>query len=136
MPVSGFSSAGGFNRSKYDMCEYQQNLHQSVSPLAYQMYGGAYENCQKCVYDDKSFYRPFDLVDMESELKNITRRSSRCPQNKYLPNCKKSGTCTSTFDKTNPIAFPQEVCPIVLSNMPRMTSVGYELNVEPFCAKK
>jgi hypothetical protein len=136
MSVSGFSNVGGFNRLRYDMCEYKQNLYQSVGPLAHQMYGGAYENCQKCIYDDKSFYRPFDLVDIESELRNISRRASKCPQNKYLPNCKKSGSCTSTFDKSNPIVMAQEVCPIVRSNLPRITSTGYELNVEPFCSKK
>jgi len=136
--VNGFGSIGGFSKTKYDRCAYQKDLYESVSPLAWNMYSGKFENCGKCTYDENSFYRPFDasVVDRESELKNITRRASRCPQYKYLPNCKKSAYCTNTFDPSNPIVLPQEVCPIVHNNIPRMTGPGYELKTEPFCAKR
>lgn len=136
--VSGFSSPGGFERTKYDNCAYQTSLNESTSPLKWMMYGGKFENCGKCVFDDKSFYRPFDakIIDAENELKNITRRSSRCPQHKYSPTCKKSASCTNTFDSSNPIVLPQELCPIVHNNIQRMKGPGYELNTEPFCNRK
>jgi hypothetical protein len=135
--ISGFSSSGAFNRQKYDRCAYQKDLYESVSPLSWMMYPGKFENCSKCTVNEKNFWRPFDgdIVDRESDLKNITRRSSRCPQ-KYLPNCKKSATCTNTFDPSNPIVLAQEVCPIVFNNIPKMYGPGYELKTEPFCQKR
>jgi len=138
MATNGFSSSGGFSRQRYDRCAYQKDLWQSVEPLGWMMYPGKFENCGKCTYDEKSFWRPFDgqIVDAESELKNITRRATRCPQYKYLPGCAKSCYCTNTFDKTNPIVLAQEVCPIVHNNIPRMRGKGYELNTEPFCARR
>ena len=133
--VNGFSNSGGFARSLYDNCAYQKDLYQSVEPLGFMLYPGKYENCSKCIYDKNNFWRPFDsqIVDAESELSNRTRKATRCAQYKYSPNCKKSCNCTSTFDKTNPIVMPQELCPIVYNNIPRIRGPGYVLNTEPFC---
>ena len=126
---------GTFNRLRYDVCAYEKDLHQSVDPLKYRLYAGQFENCDKCVFDDNSFYRPFDdaIVDMESELKGITRFASSCPQNKYSPSCKKSKTCTSTWDVSVPIVMAQECCPIVKNNIRRINNPGYELNVGLKC---
>ena len=138
MTQPGFSSSGGFTRDIYDRCAYQKRIYESTSPLALKMYGGFYENCNKCLYNENSFWRPFDpeIVDAESELKNITRRQTRCPQYKYSPTCKKSCLCTNTFDPRNPIVMPQEVCPIVHNNIPRMYGPGYTLQTEPFCTNR
>ena len=65
-------NTGSSNRLIYDRCAYDKELAESVAPLNYRMYSGAHENCNKCIYT--KFYRPFDLVEQESELKNITRR--------------------------------------------------------------
>jgi hypothetical protein len=128
-------SPGGFTRVEYDNCAYNQKLYESTEPLVWRMYSGKFENCEKCVYDKNNFWRPFDneIVDTESELKNITRKNTRCNRQKYNPNCKKSGTCTSTFDKSVPIVFPQEVCPIVKNNIQKMTGPGYSLYSAPLC---
>jgi hypothetical protein len=135
--VKGFSNAGGFTRLQYDRCAYQKDLYQSVEPLGFQMYPGKFENCSKCTYEDQ-FWRPFDaqIVDAESELRNITRRATKCPQYMYNAGCKKSCFCTSTFDKSNAIVMPQEVCSIVTNNIPRQVGVGYSLETEPFCTKR
>ena len=119
-------NAGGFTHTFDDSCAIQVKLEQSVGPFQYRTNSNPFENCAKCVYDSNSFYRPFDdaIVDMESELKNITRAQSRCPQNKYSPVCKKSGTCTSTFDKSVPIVMAQEACPIIFNNIARPTGPG------------
>ena len=79
-------NTGSSNRLIYDKCAYDKDLSESVAPLNYRMYSGAHENCNKCKHD--KIYRPFDLVDQESELKNITRANTRCPEFKYNPNCK------------------------------------------------
>lgn len=116
----GFSS-----RLPYDNCAYAQDLSQSVSPFAYQMYDGKFENCNKCIYE--KFYRPTDgdVVDAESELRNITRRSSKCDVAKYNPNCKKSKSCTNTFDPSVPVVLAPEVCPIVFNNLNWNGGNGY-----------
>jgi len=126
-------NTGSSNRPIYDACSYQKRLYESTSPLAYQLYQGKHENCNKCIYD--KFYVPYqpEIVDIESELKNITRPLSDCDQFKYSPKCKKSGLCISTFDKTAPIVLAPEVCPIIYNNIPRQTNPGYRLPNPNFC---
>ena len=125
-------NTGSSNRLPYDRCAYEKDLSESVAPLNYRMYAGAHENCNKCIHT--KFYRPFDLVDIESELHNITRTSSKCPSKKYNPSCKKSKSCTSTFDKSVPVVLAPEVCPIVHNNIPKMTTPGYKLASKPPCS--
>lgn len=124
---------GSFNKSRYDDCAYQKDLYESTSPLAYMLYFGAQENCNKCIYD--KFYVKYqpEIVDTESELLNLTRPLSKCDQFKYSPTCKRSGLCTSTFDRSNPVVLAPEVCPIVYNNIPRMTSPGYHLPNPNIC---
>jgi hypothetical protein len=126
-------NTGSSNRQIYDTCNYEKRLYESTSPLAYQLYQGKFENCNKCVYDQ--FYVPFqpEIVDVESELRNITRPLSDCDQFKYSPKCKRSGLCVSTFDKTVPIVLAPEVCPIIYNNIPRQTKPGYTLPNPNFC---
>lgn len=125
---------GSSNRLPYDNCAYQKSLRESTSPLQYQLYQGKFENCNKCVHD--KFYAPFDLVDTESELKNLNKPLSRCDQFKYNPKCKRSGMCVSTFDKSNPIVLAPEVCPIVTNNIKRSTGPGFTLPKENICGCK
>jgi len=128
--------SGALTNLKYQSCAYATDLKQSVSPLNYRMYMGKYENCDKCVYNEKNYWHPFDgeIVDVETELKGISRRASRCPSLQYSPTCnKQSGFCTSTFDKSNPIVMPQEACPIVRNNIGKMCGPGYTLDTDPFC---
>jgi hypothetical protein len=108
----GFST-----RLPYDPCAYNKHLSESVAPYAYQMFDGKFENCSRCVYDH--YTRPFDgdITDVDSDLKNISRPTSKCPSRKYNPECKKSGNCISTYDKTAPIVLAPEVCPIVFNNL-------------------
>lgn len=122
---------GSSNRLIYDNCSYQKNIYESTSPMAYNLYFGAQENCNKCLYD--KFYTRYQLVDVETELRNQTRPLSHCDQFKYSPNCKKSGLCVSTFDKDVPVVLAPEVCPIIYNNIPRQTDPGYKLPDPDFC---
>jgi len=123
-------NTGYSTRLPYDGCAYEKHLQESVAPLDYRMYTGAYENSGRCVYN--KLYRPFDLVNEESELLNITRRASKCTECKYSPGCERpahcGGTCRNTFDKKNPVVLAPEVCPIVHNNIKKPTTTGYELN--------
>lgn len=110
----------------YDSCAYKKQVDESTSPLIYQMYEGKFENCNKCKYDQ--FWRVYDLVNVESELLNITRPNTKCELQKYNPTCKKSKNCISTFDPSLPVVFAPEVCPIVQTNIPKLTHPGYVLN--------
>lgn len=122
---------GSSNRPIYDNCAYQKRLHESTSPLAYRLYFGAQENCNKCVYDQ--FYTRYQLVDIETELKNQSRPLSQCDQFKYSPNCRASGLCLSTFDKNVPVVLAPEICPVVFNNIPRQTHTGFNLPNPNFC---
>ena len=104
--------SGSFNRINYDTCTYQQKVIDSTAPLQYDFYRGKYVNCNRC-YADQSQY--INLIDIESELKNVNRLYSKCIQFKYNPSCKfvpgSKNTCLSTFDPLVPVVLPPEICP-------------------------
>jgi hypothetical protein len=122
---------GSSNRLIYDQCAYEKQLGESVSPYAYRTYGGAYENGQKCKQDKFWKRNDADVVDVESDLKNITRPATKCPSLKYDPKCKKSGQCISTFDPSLPVILDYNVCPVVFNNIPRMTTNGINAPEQP-----
>ena len=132
MNASG--NLGYANLTLYDSCKYSQELQMSTAPLSFITDITKYENCNKCTYNG-NFYVPYDpaIVDVESELKNITRPLSDCNQFKYNPNCKRSGMCISTFDKSAPVVLAPEVCPIIFNNIRRQTSSGIRLAPTNFC---
>ena len=121
--------------NRYDNCNYQKKLFESTSPLAYQLMFGKYENCNKCLYDNFYVrYQP-EIVDVESELLNITRPLSECDQFKYSPTCKRSGLCLSTFDKSVPVVLAPEVCPIVYNNIAKWTNTAVRVPSMNICRK-
>ena len=120
-----YSTQGASNRQIYDCCAYAQALQQSVDPLQYDLYFGAVENCNKCI-DKKAWFRQDrEIVDIESDLWNITRPLTKCDGYKYNPNCKTSPNCISTFDPNAPRVLSPSLCPIVYNNIPVQTNPGY-----------
>lgn len=126
---------GGSNRSKYDTCQYERDLMQSTSTGNYRMYQGAYENCDKCIYERMWFPFSDEIVMVENDLKNLTRPLSNCPQYKYSPACKKSGSCFSTFDPSAPVVIDGSLCPVVFNNIPKTTHNGLKWPSADFCKK-
>ena len=107
--------SGIFTRSNDDLCNRTlRETRESIFPGNYQLQRTKYVNCSKC-----EVVKPqqLSLVDVESELKNITRFNSRCPQFKYSPSCKFSlapgarNSCVSTYSNIVPTALPAQVCP-------------------------
>jgi len=114
-----------FTRTHDDNCQLQYHDYASTSEMKYRLYLGQAENCRKCRVPEKFWLKISpEVVDAESELRNITRINSRCPQFKYNPTCVRSPSCTSTYDPHNPIIFAPEVCPIVFNNIPKLKTTG------------
>ena len=120
-----YSTQGASNRQIYDCCAYAQALQQSVDPLQYDLYFGAVENCNKCIDEQAWFKQDKQIVDIESDLWNITRPLTRCDGYKYNPNCKTGPNCVSTFDPNAPRILSPSLCPIVYNNIPVQTNPGY-----------
>lgn len=139
--MSGHAGISSSNRLIYDNCATQQYYYESTSPLKYRLYHGAQENCNKCTHKGQ-FWTPYELVDIESELRNQTRPASKCSNFSYNPQCRmgKSANislCRSTFDKSNPVVMAPEICPIVSNNIRRWKHPGYTLtDPRKFCGGK
>ena len=84
-----------FNRLNNDTCQYQQTLAESIGPGHYQLNTPPI-SCEPCYPNDvqvrlqhsgDSLDTSQPMLDIDSELLNITRPSSKCPSRKYLPEC-------------------------------------------------
>ena len=94
-----------FNRLNYDTCSYKHVLRESIGPGEYQL-GTPAISCDPCFPKDPAYRLQRSgvsvsskepLIDIDSELMNITRTSSNCPSKKFLPNESQNGTmCEGT----------------------------------------
>ena len=84
-----------FNRLRYDQCAYQKDLSQSTSTLNYSLDPNKFYNCNDSRVEfgllggNNVSITTSNMVDLESDLFNITRQNSTCPERKYLPFCEK-----------------------------------------------
>ena len=89
-----------FNRLLYDSCERKKNIVEAQAPGLYQLNTPVV--CGSCLEDNPSIrmqkggvsmnsgveWRFFSgPVDVESDLRNINRPASRCPEPKFNPEC-------------------------------------------------
>ena len=84
------------NRLRNDPCTYTHDLKQSLGSADYMLNEPNIE-CRTCFNPDPNFRMAnqmrrstgdsvcSSLIDMDSELKNITRPATNCPRKKYLP---------------------------------------------------
>lgn len=101
MQKSYFSQTRGI----YDDCSYRQKIHESTSPLMYQINPEAYESCSKCHQAYPGFIGALggqgfgigpDRVDIDSDLRGQTRLQSKCASHKYNPlSYKYCGACAN-----------------------------------------
>jgi len=92
-----------YNRLAYDNCSYEKTLMESEGPGAYKlMTPGNVE--QMCLADDPHIRAQYmganhvpgtSLIDVDSELMNITRPASQCPTQKYIPHQSGTGMCSA-----------------------------------------
>jgi hypothetical protein len=109
-----------FTSSLYDSCNIEKKNQESIGPYNW-ITDSVHESSNKCFVQQSPFMQnqfqsiPYNLVDIESDLRNQTMLLSRCPDVKYNPakrekseglpcdceHCKKLkksiNECTSTF---------------------------------------
>ncbi|NDC95525.1 hypothetical protein EB118_13695 [bacterium] len=80
-----------FSRSLYDDCELKVKDKESVAPFNWATDPTIVESKASCFLATSPFIHnpfrsiPVDAIDTESELKNLTRTLSRCPEKKFNP---------------------------------------------------
>jgi hypothetical protein len=121
-----------FNRLNYDTCQYQQHISESSGPGHYQLNTPPI-SCEPCYpidvqtrlqYSGASEDTTKPLIDIDSEMLNITRPSSKCPSRKWVPQCEGFnaegypcgqgvvGTCQTCKNGQTEGAMPREAkCP-------------------------
>lgn len=98
-----------FNRLNYDTCQYKQVIAESTGSMRYVL-GTPKNTCDPCFVDNplirmqKTGPTATGLIDIDSELLNITRPNSRCPARKYVP------LCSSQQQQQNPGTPPPKHC--------------------------
>lgn len=95
-----------FNRLSYDTCRYARELNGNTSILGYLLDNQKFEHPKKCrhnlglVAGANISQVKGNIIDMESELKGITRLASQCAESKVKP-LEESSVIIN--DKTAPI---------------------------------
>ena len=81
------------NRLLYDQCEYTQRLGGNTNQLSYTLDPLQYVNPNQCrmelgvVGGNNVSQIKGNIVDLESDLKNITKKYSECPSQKFKSLC-------------------------------------------------
>ena len=82
-----------FSRSNYDQCAYQSEILQSVGSLNWILDSSRFvnNNPTRIAFgivggNDVSIVKG-NMVDLESDLYNISRKASKCPSLKFLDQC-------------------------------------------------
>ena len=100
-----------FNRLNYDTCAYKQNLYQSVGPGEYRLTEppNTEEICFsesphiRMQYQGVSVTQDKPLIDVDSELMNITRPATNCPSRKYIPDGSQCGMVDPRDEEKNKV---------------------------------
>jgi len=85
-----------FTRLLYDQCNINQNVNESTNPLGYSLfspYNTHPERCFKNTEASKKELLPEQRVNIESDLRNLDRKTSRCNVEKYNPSCNNGVEC-------------------------------------------
>ena len=88
-----------FNRLDYDTCAYKQELSESIGPGEYQL-ATPNISCEDCFTRDPqliiqragaSVAKHMPMIDVDSELMNITRKLSNCSSDEFIPKFNQKG---------------------------------------------
>ena len=117
-----FINYGSSNRSIYDSAQTAQYIADTTSPFALVTDFTKYENCKKC--RGNTFPTRYSVVDVESDLLNLSRPLSNSGWWKYNPNGCFDNKCITTNDSRVPPIL-DTLCPIVFNNIKKPTNPGF-----------
>ena len=95
-----------FNRLDYDTCAYKQELSESIGPGEY-LLGTPHISCEDCFTKDPqlimqragaSVAKNVPMIDIDSELMNITRKLSDCSSNDFIPKFNEKGEIDNSLE--------------------------------------
>ena len=95
-----------FNRLDYVTCAYKQELSESIGPGEYQL-GTPNISCEDCFARDPqlimqragaSVAKTVPMVDVDSELMNITRKLTGCSSKEFIPKFNAKGEIDNTIE--------------------------------------
>ena len=120
--------AGQWNRRSSDNCSYQQQVNESTKPTDYMLFSGAHRNCGLCCsknqccseqnLKDEQRKVQGTRVDIESDLLNIKKLSSKCNDLKHKPQGEVPVNCLHRNEAP---------CYNWSNGLPRVTNTGYQL---------
>ena len=116
------------NRLIYDTCAYKHELSQSVGPLQYILNPMKYENCNKCrmelgiVGGTAVSHIKGNLVDLETDLRGQTRRTTKCPTKLYQNPCPKGDINNCQPGNINIVADPSQTARDINTQMLHLPS--------------
>jgi len=136
-----------FTRQLYGNCATKKYVEESTGVLAYLMDPNKYYNCNPCRIDfgvvggnNVSLYEG-NMVDLESDMRGLTRPLTQCPAGYYLPGtivqghdnyrCK-DGECLQDGRRERLHHLP--TCKLI-GYGPRQKGPGYVLEPKPQCGK-
>lgn len=134
-----------WNRLQYDQCAYRKDLSQSTSSLNYLLDTSKFYNCNDCqsglgiIGGNNVSLTKSNMVDLESDLFNITRQFSTCPERKFLPTCpscaQNGGMSCGSADcaQRENLKHVPECENNIVRYAPRIDHVGYSLNYKGGC---
>ena len=80
-----------FTRNRYDVQDYNRDLYQTIRP-GYFKTNLPRNDCDGCLNPNPTHNASFgnslhnqNLMDVDSELMGLTRKNTKCPENKYNP---------------------------------------------------
>jgi hypothetical protein len=81
-----------FTHLLYDKCTYKHALQESMAPCDYMLDQNFAHNSKACFVKSPAVRQTYygvatckDLIDVDSELMGLNRRTSRCPDKRYHP---------------------------------------------------
>jgi len=95
-----------FNRLDYDTCAYKQELSESIGPCEYQL-ATPHIACEDCFTADPqlimqragaSVAKTMPMIDVDSELMNITRKLSNCSSDEFIPKFNQKGDIDNNLE--------------------------------------
>ena len=95
-----------FNKLDYDTCAYKQVLSESIGPGEYQL-ATPHISCEDCFTLDPqlimqragaSVAKKMPMVDVDSELMNITRKLSNCSSDEFIPKFNAKGEIDNNIE--------------------------------------